>query len=360
MRRLVSLVFGSALLVGFWATPALADNGPHQSSKVANGATGVVVSQAGATKCAGCHRAHTAKGSMLLKEDGAALCTTCHAGAGAGTDVMDGVDVNAAAPTALRGGGFTTALIGTNLATKDVNSIGRGTNQSIPLAGLNTPTATTSKHNVDALGTIWGNGAIGSGAGKSVTLECTSCHDPHGNGNYRILRGIPNDAQTIDPTTKAVISGPTAEVNIPDAGAKVYTTADYWKTGDVNVPTQTVTYNNHGAIATATVDGYIANVSQWCTQCHTRYLATSGSYATPTNDPMFLYQHRSDANYKVGGANCITCHVAHGTNATMKGSAAQVALPNGSLGGSVASPNPSDSRLLRVDDRGTCVMCHNV
>ncbi len=40
-------------------------------------------------------------------------------------------------------------------------------------------------------GIAWGNGANGSGAGPAVTLGCASCHNPHGNGKYRILNPIP-------------------------------------------------------------------------------------------------------------------------------------------------------------------------
>jgi hypothetical protein len=56
--------------------------------------------------------------------------------------------------------------------------------------------------------------------------------------------------------------------------------------------------------------------------------------------------------------NCIQCHVSHGSNAQMDGYAADVTTP----GGTAAQPAgaPADSRLLRVDNRGTCVMCHNV
>src|SRR5665811_1320561 len=114
--------------------------------------------------------------------------------------------------------------------------------------------ATTSKHQIDgATGTMWGNGAISASiadTGKaSVTLECGSCHDPHGNGNYRILKPIPND------------SGSAVAVNIPDAGTKVYTTADYWLVGDANVPLVT----GGPLTAAAGADGYIANVAAWCT-----------------------------------------------------------------------------------------------
>src|SRR3990172_2215405 len=70
------------------AVPALADGGPHVLT-TNNGSLGL-----NADGCAGCHRAHTAQGPMLLTaEDATALCKTCHGASvtGATTDVMTGV-----------------------------------------------------------------------------------------------------------------------------------------------------------------------------------------------------------------------------------------------------------------------------
>jgi hypothetical protein len=78
--------------------------------------------------------------------------------------------------------------------------------------GAATARPATSMHLFEggATGTMWGNGAIGSGAGRGgVTLSCISCHNPHGNERYRILRPVPigSEAGTpvdvTDETTKA-------------------------------------------------------------------------------------------------------------------------------------------------------------
>ncbi len=118
MRRLALLAVGGALWLFAAAIPALADGGPHIAA-LNNGSGGLT-----SDTCAGCHRAHTAQGAMLLKEEGTALCTSCHgsAGTGATTNVADGVQYQLAAaggPTlrgsvlgALRNGGFTNARIG--------------------------------------------------------------------------------------------------------------------------------------------------------------------------------------------------------------------------------------------------------
>ncbi|MGV8846505.1 hypothetical protein [Tessaracoccus sp.] len=272
---------------------------------------------------------------------------------GATTDVANGVQVGTG--KALRGGGFNKAAIGAGSATRVLGSADLVTgersssNQMIPT--LMAPEATTSQHVVDGTTSVtaWGNGATGSGLGASVTLQCSSCHDPHGNGNYRILRPIP---------AAGGLSNPVAGVRIPDAAVKVYTTTNYWLSGDANVaadPAAVYTAELPGAsggLGGTPPDGYIANVANWCSTCHTRYLATARSSKVASGDSTFSYQHRSDVNIEAGGANCITCHVSHGSNAVMSGDSA-VAEP----GAVVSSAN---SRLLRVGGGGICVMCHNV
>ena len=62
----------------------------------------------------------------------------------------------------------------------------------VPVAAAGT--ATTSMHY--GTGTVWGNGAVvpngpaNPGIANAV-LDCTSCHNPHGNGQYRILNTLP-------------------------------------------------------------------------------------------------------------------------------------------------------------------------
>jgi predicted CXXCH cytochrome family protein len=401
MKKFLFLGIGAALMFTMGGVgPAQADNGKHISTAQGASVVGGLVNNAGG-RCAGCHRAHTAKAEYLLKVAQPQLCYSCHAdGGGASTNVVSGVIMDTA--QALRGGGFEKALIGSALATKDtgvLDSAGRMTtsNQTVPV--LANGVTTTSKHLIDGVtaGTAYGNGTDASGAGKSLTLECGSCHDPHGNGNYRVLRPIPVDSGYASHQIKAAVAykaaviadplavppvvgspevlaapavmSPAAGINIPDATAKVYTTANYWLSGDSLVPNDpTATLTGTKKVTDLAADGYINNIANWCTTCHTRYQAVSGSYKTAragTNtagqDTNFTYQHRSDANYKGSAANCITCHVSHGSNATMTGSALTVANPGAPLTafGDATTSSP-DSKLLRVDNRGTCAMCHNV
>ena len=425
-KRPVSVIGGiiagtSALFVGgilLTATPALADNGPHVTS----------ASSTTVERCAGCHRTHAAGNPKGLIVDQVALCTTCHGagGTGAATDVIDGIGyTNSSRGTqagALRSGGFSYALLDASNADK------YATLKKVPTLTLANKAASTSAHSVDGTSqTAWGNGAINSGVGTSISLTCGSCHDPHGNGNYRILRAIPvgsgstavsaqvatlartSNVATVTTTVAhnlivgqavqltglvqyptgtgydstpwngryTVVSVPTATsitfaktgtnlastpayggflapAGIPDSTVKSYTTTNYWAPDDDNSAAVSVTY---GGVSKGSSQ-FIANISQWCSTCHSRYLATTGSYSAPSGDNTFTYRHTSDQNFGRNTSNpqtnCITCHVAHGSNAKMDGA-------NTSTLKDPSGANPSNgSRLLRIDNRGTCNMCHDL
>jgi predicted CXXCH cytochrome family protein len=303
------LLAGLLVLVLVPAGIAMADNGPHGGF------------DATADGCAGCHRAHTASGpNLLISDSTVALCYSCHdtAGTGADTNVEDGVylerDGVTESPTegtpdgGLKGGGFVNVLMDSNLDAVAASA------------------AATSAHTVDSsAGTVWGNGALNSGAGVSINMDCANCHDPHGSAGaaseatYRILRDIPSD------------SGGTG-TTVPDEVNKWYTVADannqYWAE----------TYSNGTAL------------SDWCSECHTRYMAGAGSAGTDSGDAIFAYRHRTDAAF----VNCTSCHVAHGSSATMGTFSGAVEYPDGAAGDGNAR-----SSLLRVDNRGVCQQCHN-
>jgi nitrate reductase cytochrome c-type subunit len=141
---------------------------------------------------------------------------------------------------------------------------------------------------------------------------------------------------------------------------KVYTQDNYWRVDDHS-------YTGTLAPGTATSSAFIANISQWCSTCHTRYMASgSGSRRFASGDSVFKFRHTSGSTSE-GSTSCLQCHVAHGTNAQMTGSfssnlptpAVSVETPAGSGqfvdSGSVPT---STSRLLRVNNRGICLMCH--
>jgi len=286
------LVVAAVLLL---ASRAGADAGPHSGGPFA----------ATTDSCANCHRTHTGTGAKLLKAaDSKTLCLTCHNGTGSGLNVVDGVQT--VGGLGLKGGGFTNALMDTNadgLADEVVSS-------------------TTSTHSTDASSQMaWGGGAISVAAdyGTSMALTCVNCHNPHGNGQYRLLRRQPAGAYNG--------GGAGSDISVPDEASKTYT----------------ISYTEGRYRDTSYAP---AELSSWCGQCHSRYEAGPDAGHTDSGDAIYKFRHDSAV-----GQGCPTCHVAHGSNAVMSALAgASFPHPDGAAG--------AGSRLLHVDNRGVCIQCH--
>ncbi|MFC1921127.1 cytochrome c3 family protein [Chloroflexota bacterium] len=259
--------------------------------------------------CATCHRTNTPGVSEQLKGESnqAALCYTCHGrnSSRANTNVQDGTYSNG---EGLRGGGF-------EYATMDPGLTGTPSNEPV-----------TSSHIIDnSLARAWGGGKINSTPdyGNMINLECNDCHNPHGNGNYRMLRALPYGMSGED---NAIA------VEVPD---------------EISV-TYTITYDEttHYRDVSYVPD----NLDKWCAQCHTRYSSGINSGHTDSGDAVFAFGHTTE-NMEGG---CLQCHTAHGTTATMESYSGEVNFPDGAAGGGA-----NDSRLLSVNNRGTCIQCHS-
>jgi len=462
VRRLALLVAAGALWLFLAALPALADGGPHVST-VNNGSLGI-----NADGCAGCHRAHTAQGPFLINAaDEEDLCLTCHGAASTGStvDVMTGVQYVAAGNGtrtgtqlgAARNGGFDQARIGASEVYR--LSIGTSLRTKVPSSSpenVNSAHLALPENGLTMPGIAWGNGANGSGDGPAaVDLSCGSCHNPHGNGQYRILNTIPATTGVNAAWVKTL-----AEVGndgvIPDIGADAYRTTESHgllvgdivtvagnSSGAANVANATVatiigtngftltgvtpgsgtggTVTRNGGVGVtdaalpppgdtrnytiiqtvATAPTLLASqaaaypstagnyfhrtvpwnattgtnmdapnglpltfndqMNAWCSSCHTRYLANQNPIASATDtdgvdnswrtprqgDTDFMYQHRVRSDRA-----CTTCHVSHGSNAVMTGTfSSTFTYPDGTVSAS--------SRLLKVDNRGTCQSCHD-
>jgi predicted CXXCH cytochrome family protein len=266
MRRLLlvsTLLATAALLL---SGTVMADNGPHTGEHTTT-----------TDACAGCHRTHRGQAEKLLKEASQqTLCYSCHGStaSGAHTNVEDSVyerrDSGGQYGTVgigLRGGGFDHALMDTDWDGNAVSS------------------PTTSRHLTEGTaGTMWGNGPISDtfDPGKAnASLECGNCHTPHGragttNGpTYRVLRPVPTD------------SGAPTGIDVTDQITKTYTLMDTaLKSGNQYSGED---YSDQGD-----------QLSDWCSQCHTRYFAPSGSGSTASGDVIFTCRHITQR----GGCGC--------------------------------------------------------
>jgi predicted CXXCH cytochrome family protein len=408
----------AALWLFLAAIPALADGGPHVAV-INDGSLGI-----NADSCAGCHRAHTAQGPMLINgADEEALCLTCHGAGGTGStvDVMTGVQYTIGTGSevrgttvlgALRNGGFRLARIdsanaarrrfGTGLADfyakVGVLAAGEAVTSAHLTIADDPSTVATDGNGIDMPGIAWGNGANGSGSGPSVSLGCASCHNPHGNGQYRILNPIPEATgagfAAIAEPGQPVIDTPLGGDTDPGTPGMQYRAKNYTviqvkgtqgndasfllyadQVSGVYLETQGDYFHRYvpwnPASTSSTVRGSDApngrpssfnlQMLNWCTTCHTRYKSGGGERVDPiTGDPdaVYHFQHQTSENVSYNTV-CTTCHVAHGGNAAMTG-------PN-----TTAFPYPDDpsttpvaitsgsSRLLKIDNRGTCQACHD-
>ena len=414
MRRWILLLAGAALWLFLAAMPALADGGPHMAANNSGSSTLT------ADGCAGCHRAHTAQGPLLLAaSDEEALCLSCHGatGAGAATNVElgvqyiaanDGTPADNAVLGALRGGGFIEARIGSNSVYRVAYNRYSGTPPVIAGASFRTKVSVratgqnvTSAHlalvgatGVFATDKAWGNGALNSGAGPTVEMGCATCHNPHGNSNYRILNPIPSPTAVTGSTFTPVVTPGVVvtDAALPATGQTRNYTVIQTQGGTGTLlasQVQALTgYSNlmgdylHRSVPWDPQVDYVANplagitandapngvaasfngqINAWCATCHSRYTTSvvagnasaiaypsgSGPYNVASGDAIFKYRHSTTSNKP-----CTTCHVAHGSNAQMPGDFSKVfPYPDGTTAAS--------SRLLKIDNRGTCQACHD-
>jgi predicted CXXCH cytochrome family protein len=272
-----------------------------------------------------------------------------------------------------------------------------------------------SSHGVQGLGGAtfvrWGyvNGTA-SDLTAMTSFTCTDCHDPHGSSNYRLLKDVVNGVTvggyvgTNNTPAPYVISN---EEGYPSGG---------WAKGD-NGAAQMAVYKPSYTSAQYAKTAPGKSMSAWCAACHTVYAESDSTYdydgtiSGPKGNAQTMYhRHPIDVPLSVGtspnaedrslitqlldnaalplemgsgllapgathadtkiwddrgNVTCLTCHRAHGTEATMEGWAAS---PLGTDGLPVLATGPAirngvdptfDAALLRMDNRGVCEACHN-
>ena len=314
----------------------------------------------GVAHCNGCHTMHNSQDGALVDPDNPAgnawlltksapsdTCLACHGtrlGAVFGDDPLN--------PPTERGGGNFTFLLEDNL-----NDGHGGANE--PIAG------DAAGHNIispdrgvaaDAVLTTSPGGAFPAGV-----MSCTSCHDPHGNGDFRLLYGVgPIQAGLGTFTAPA-----------PDAAG-----LSLFGPGESS--------SNHTA--------YNDGMSAWCGNCHGDFHTLNGNLKHPSGSALGggistaynLYNGTEDttggtqdtaylaevpfedaavttdstagpsANSKV---MCLSCHRAHATSAPDAGRwdfNVTFLWEDGHESGSYQIPDPYNS----TNQRSLCNKCH--
>jgi predicted CXXCH cytochrome family protein len=324
------------------------------------------VHDGGVGACSYCHVMHETEGgapggggggggigNSLLRDGPASdICLSCHAdayGAVLGTSPL--------APPPERGPGNFVFLTEDNLndgpdgVLNPIHGDAAGHNIRAPGHGLATDgTRVTSP----------------GGTYPSSTMRCTSCHDPHGNNNYRFLRG-PGASPG---------GGGSFPYNAPDA------TGLDLETGGVESDSQHIAYR--------------ADVSNWCGNCHGAYLndhnegvsafghpvdnvleggviqqynvyngtldpaggvaATAYLAAVPFED-VGMSVTSTEGPTVSSGIHCLTCHRAHASSAPASGRwdfAVPTLGQDGVVSGSYAIPNPYGD----PSQTSLCYKCH--
>ncbi|MCL4534136.1 MAG: hypothetical protein M1370_03125 [Bacteroidetes bacterium] len=302
MRRFLLAIVAVAALSMAGTTLALANGGPHGGYQSTDATTKMNSEDA----CAGCHRAHTGYSSLLKISSEYGLCTSCHASAGAATtDVVDG--------TLSGGGNLNGGLF--NVATTGATSIHT----------VNTGVTTVPDYNA--------TDTMGSGTGTLTrALNCTSCHDPHGNANYRMLLGGLDGKATVSVTSNETVAS---------------YTATNWATGTTQF---CASCHNLDKVSSATGDS--SGVHRHFVDVQ---LSTYGGSQGPLTTILPM-QNSTPGTVSNAVVVCMTCHKPHGTSVTNLGTnnySAGVTIANVSID---TTGNPT--YLLRMNNRGVCEDCH--
>ncbi|WP_066065461.1 cytochrome c3 family protein [Neobacillus soli] len=227
--------------------------------------------------CANCHSTHNGQDAKLLKYKNVEydMCLTCHDG------TMGFYNVQKAS-----GAGIFSASHESESMHKVSSGIKNG---AAPGAYLNKDTN---------------------------ELTCSSCHNPHGSVNDRLLKenvigGVPFAYTMVNGVKTPTQNGiKTINLALTDDPAYAAINASTTNSG-LKITTSIGPKDNADKV----------NYAQFCAACHDDYAASrsagrnsnSGKAAGNTNHD-FLYTHTSNSSSQ--GRNCAACHYAHGTDIT--------------------------------------------
>jgi predicted CXXCH cytochrome family protein len=235
--------------------------------------------------CSDCHTQHNSEGTparaLLLRATPLELCLSCHDGSNPDAqDVVMPVASESAAGAFPNSGGIPT----TNAHH------------------LNNPSA-----------------EVPPGGTVPMVLTCTTCHDPHGNTNYRNLRGI---APAVINTTRV-------------AGTVIYKSGvSAWCGQCHGAPT-------HHSVDKTISGTAIADYTRWTSVTLPRVPVESPADDTiPSTDDQ---------------VTCLSCHKAHGSDNT----AATIYADGNSIDSTCGECHDAAASPATIHARTTCVQCHD-
>lgn len=251
----------------------------------------------------------------------------------------------------------------------------------------------------------WGQGVSNfpnPGATAPIVMDCGTCHDPHGSANYRLLKSYVDSeyvggyvAGAPDPFVISI------EPGFPYAGFQTGVAAAGY-TPNYTVPNYAKGYDdaNSNGSYDAGEERAARGMSGWCAGCHDHYISKETTYNAgdgaglkfrhrhPINVQLDNYDGADASNMVANVASldasgvpvahdfseqgakasdmgdwveCLTCHRAHGTRATMEGFASEAGMAS-VVNEDGFSTNPyvgsEVSALLRLDNRSACQTCH--
>jgi predicted CXXCH cytochrome family protein len=243
--------------------------------------------------CANCHSTHNGETSTLLMKSGEyELCMSCH----------DGTM------------GFYNVSIASEAGIFDES---------------HSPDMSASMHNVDSeLAVKSAPGALANTS--TATFECSSCHNPHGSANDRLLNEnvagkqyggtynvtIVGYTETITKLTTVPTGQKAIKLNLVEdpayadinnssnlSGLKIYKSNGIYNAATADVPLNKV-YD------------YKLNFSAFCSSCHDDYLKNRENEARSIKsaEGHTLYTHTTSSTK--AGRSCTACHYSHGTDIT--------------------------------------------
>jgi predicted CXXCH cytochrome family protein len=307
--------------------------------------------------CSNCHSTHNGQDEMLLMKSSASdLCMTCHDGTLGFYNVYKPSEAG---------------VMFSQDDSASMHPVTSGLTESAA-PGASTTAITTNSGSLTNT--------------SSATFECSSCHNPHGSANDRLLSekvagntygktynvNIVGYTETITKTgdiplgQKAIkldlVEDPAyADINSATglSGLKIYKSNGIYPESKQDASNPLITL--------AKIRDYKLNYSNFCASCHNDYLKSreDGARTQTLADGTHLYTHSTNSTKT--GRGCVSCHYAHGTDISiLKDTAgkniAQVAAQPG-WNTDLAKAYMKDvskggSNLKRFTNMAVCWACH--